>query len=255
MIKINNYLKNLNRIEFVITSDCTGCCKHCSQGDHRYTGNFIDPEAASELVTIVSSKYPITSVMTFGGEPLMHPESVCAIHSAATKAGIIKRQLITNGYFTKDIYKIKDVVKKIKLSGVNDLLLSADAFHQETIPLDIVKIFASYVLDEGINIRLNPAWLVDRQHSNLYNDKTRIILNELVNLGVIESYGNNIFPEGNAKRNFSEYFDKNKEYINPYEESPYDIRSISIEPDGAIFGQNIYEKNIGEILSDYRPQI
>lgn len=31
---INKYLKNLNRIEFVITNSCTGKCKHCSQDSH-----------------------------------------------------------------------------------------------------------------------------------------------------------------------------------------------------------------------------
>lgn len=31
---MNEYLKNLNRIEFVITDSCTGKCKHCSQGNH-----------------------------------------------------------------------------------------------------------------------------------------------------------------------------------------------------------------------------
>lgn len=31
---LNKYLKNLNRIKFVITNSCTGKCKHCSQGSH-----------------------------------------------------------------------------------------------------------------------------------------------------------------------------------------------------------------------------
>ena len=33
--KMNKYLKNLNRIEFVVTMACTGKCKHCSQGEHK----------------------------------------------------------------------------------------------------------------------------------------------------------------------------------------------------------------------------
>ena len=31
---MNKYLKNINRIEFVVTMACTGKCKHCSQGSH-----------------------------------------------------------------------------------------------------------------------------------------------------------------------------------------------------------------------------
>ena len=39
--------------------------------------------------------------MTFGGEPLLYPETVCKIHSAAKEMNIPKRELITNGYFSK----------------------------------------------------------------------------------------------------------------------------------------------------------
>lgn len=31
---MNKYLKNLNRIEFVVTMACSGRCKHCSQENH-----------------------------------------------------------------------------------------------------------------------------------------------------------------------------------------------------------------------------
>lgn len=35
-------LKNLNRIEFVITLACTGKCKHCSQGAHMAGGSGVE---------------------------------------------------------------------------------------------------------------------------------------------------------------------------------------------------------------------
>ena len=53
---MNNYLKNLNRIEFVVTMACTGKCKHCSQGEHRLRGAVIDGEKAMDAVFKVSEK-------------------------------------------------------------------------------------------------------------------------------------------------------------------------------------------------------
>ena len=41
---MNKYLKNLNRIEFVVTYACTGMCKHCSESDHKSCGERIDPK-------------------------------------------------------------------------------------------------------------------------------------------------------------------------------------------------------------------
>ena len=96
--------------------------------------------------------------MTFGGEPLLCADTVFAIHKTATDMGIPHRQLITNGYFSNDMAKIKSVAQGLAECGVNDILLSVDAFHQETIPLDIVKAFAKYVFETGTIIRVQPAW-------------------------------------------------------------------------------------------------
>ena len=70
-------------------------------------------------------------------------------------------------------------------------------------------------------------------------------------MGIKEGEGNVIFPWGNAKIYLKDYFDKEKEYINPYEENPKDLRTISINPDGTIFGKSIYKENIINILDSY----
>lgn len=250
---MNNCLKNLNRVEFVVTYDCTGKCKHCSEGDHPYTGVHLEENIAGVLYKI-KKEYNITSVMTFGGEPLLYPDTVCAVHSLATELGIEKRQLITNGFFSKDAEVIKSVAENLSQCGVNDILLSVDAFHQETIPLDIVKKFAYEIKNRGLNIRTSPAWLVSREDKNIYNIKTLDIVKEFTNMGINEGNGNVIFPEGNARKYLTEYFDENKEYINPYEDNPEDLRSVSIEPDGKLLGESIYETDIIDILESYKKQ-
>ena len=249
---MNRFLKNLSRIEFVITYDCTGRCKHCSEGEHLSEGIHIDKDAASRIVYDIAEKYNIKSVMTFGGEPLLYPDSVCAIHSAAKISGIPKRQLITNGYFSNDAEKIKAVVSNLSASGVNDILLSVDAFHQETIPKEPVKLFAGEIKKAGLPVRLSPAWLVSRDDNNIYNIKTAEILSEFKAMGIDESDGNIVFPEGNALKYLKEYF-KEQIPVNPYVENPADVKSISINPDGSIWGKNAYNENIIKILDKYNP--
>ena len=39
---MNEYLKELKRIEFVVTMGCTGRCRHCSEGSHDFDGEHID---------------------------------------------------------------------------------------------------------------------------------------------------------------------------------------------------------------------
>ena len=65
---MNQYLKNLNKIEFVVTYACTGRCKHCSEGEHTSCGEHIDSQIAADAVRRIAAEYDIKTVMTFGGE-------------------------------------------------------------------------------------------------------------------------------------------------------------------------------------------
>lgn len=250
---MNEYVKNLNRIEFVVTMACTGRCKHCSEGEHISCTGHIDADVAIKAIRDICKNYKIESLMTFGGEPLLYPEVVCKIHKTATQMGIPTRDLITNGFFAKDKKRIEEVVELLANSGVSKILLSVDAFHQETIPLEPVKYFAECVKKTEISIKLSPAWLVSENDNNPYNIKTREFIKEFDRLNIPVGSGNVVFPSGNAIKYLSEYFDENKEYSSPYEDDPTDIRAISFSPNGDVLKGNIYQNNIMDILKEYRP--
>ena len=250
---MNPYIKNLRKIEFVVTLACTGKCKHCSEGDHDGFTEHIDKTIAAEAVRKICSYYSISTVMTFGGEPLLYPDTVCAIHKAAASLGVSKRQVITNGFFSKDKDRIRTVALSLAESGVNALLLSVDAFHQETIPLDTVMYFAGCAADCGIPVRLQPAWLVSAEDQNSYNKKTKEILRAFEPLRIPLNEGNVIFPEGNALKYLREYFDDSAAPSSPYEEDPEDIRTISFDANGDVLNGNVYKTDILEIIRTYRP--
>ena len=249
---MNKYLKNLSKIEFAVTFACTGRCKHCSGGDRSDCGEKIDPVVSADAVRRIAALYDIKTVMTFGGEPLLHTDAVYSIIGAAKEMNVPKRQLITNGYFSKDESTVREVAKRLYECGVNDLLLSVDAFHQETIPLETVRVFAAEAKRCGIPIRLQPAWLVSPEAKNPYNEKTRALLDSFSDLGISESEGNVIFPEGNALKFLSEYFvDSTPE--NPYIEDPHDLRCISFSPNGDVLDGNVYLRDIADIMKNYKP--
>ena len=249
---MNLYLKNLNKIEFVVTYACTGRCKHCSEGDHTNCGQRIDPGIAADAVRKIGLEYDVKTVMAFGGEPLLYTDAVYAIMKAAKDLNIPKRQVITNGYFSKDADKIREVAQELFLCGVNDLLLSVDAFHQETVPLDVVKQFAAEALTCGIPIRLSPAWLRGEADENPYNQKTREILFGFTEMEIPVGEGNVIFPEGNALKYLAAYFTDTLPE-NPYREDPRDVRCVSFAPNGDVLGGNVHERDIMKIIQDYEP--
>ena len=249
---MNQYLKNLNKIEFVVTYACTGRCKHCSEGEHTSCGERIAPDIAADAVRKIAAEYDIKTVMTFGGEPLLYTDAVYAIMKTAKELNVPRRQVITNGYFSKNADKIREVAERLAACGVNDLLLSVDAFHQETIPLDVVKRFAAEAKKNGIPLRLSPAWLVSATDDNPYNVKTREILDSFADMEIPVGAGNVIFPEGNALEYLAEYF-TGALPENPYTDDPRDVRCVSFEPNGNVLGGNVYERDIMEIIKDYAP--
>ena len=215
-------------------------------------GERIDPQIVADAVRKIAAEYDIKTVMTFGGEPLLYTDAVYAIIKTATELNIPKRQVITNGYFSKNADKIREVAERLAKCGVNDLLLSVDAFHQETIPLDVVKQFAAEAKKRDIPIRLQPAWLVSVTDDNPYNIKTREILASFADMEIPANEGNVIFPEGNALKYLAEYFtDEFPE--NPYVEDPCDVRCVSFSPNGDVLGGNVYERDIMEIIKNYTP--
>jgi len=207
---------------------------------------------AADAVRKIASAYTVQTVMAFGGEPLLYMDSVYDIMTSAKELNVPRRQVITNGFFSRNEDTIRDVAERIALCGVNDLLLSVDAFHQETIPLDVVKLFAAEAKKCGIPIRLQPAWLVSAEDDNLYNVKTRAILDSFADMELQVNEGNVVFPEGNALKYLSEYF-TDKTPDNPYTEDPFDVRCVSFSPNGDVLGGNVYERDIMDIIRDYTP--
>jgi len=191
-------------------------------------------------------------------------EVTAAIHKTATQCGIKTRQILTSGYFTNSAEESRIVAKALANAGVNNLLLSVDAFHQEHIPFEPVYQFACDVIDAKISgAILYPAWLVNREHQNPYNAKTKEILEKFYDLSIpIDEYDNQIALIGQAAKLLRGY----------YQESELDISNariggcsellkatnISIVPNGDVmvcgfvFG-NIYDEDVLDVIARYNP--
>lgn len=266
MNAFTNPFVDLRRIEITVTHRCTGRCLHCQVGAfiNAPGPSHVPGVLAAQAIRTAARHYPLTSIMTFGGEPLLYAEDTAAVHAAATACGIATRQLITNGYFTRDIGRAKQVARMLKDTGTNDVLLSVDCFHQERIPLERVRAFAEALLGAGLaQVRLQPAWVVDAAHDNIYNARTYALLDQLADLH-LGLAGNDIFMAGNAAKNLAGYYPPPRldpagrcggmPYADPLDH----VRSISIEPDGAVavcgfvLG-NLHAADIATMLAAYDP--
>jgi hypothetical protein len=258
---------NVERIEFVITFRCNSHCKHCSvdRGKRGLKPAAINSELATQIVKKVAREYSPTSVMTFGGEPLLFPEVVCAIHEAAKTSGISRREIITNAGWPRSETGFRAVALKLAESGVTDVAVSVDGFHQEHIPIDVVEHNVRALVDAGISVGWNPCWVISKDHRNPWNERTKSVLRDLGHLPVTESYGNTVYPAGNALKWLLDFMpSKTAMPIGSCEDVPYagrldQVTSISVEPDLSIsvckqfaIG-NAGESDVLDILQSYNP--
>lgn len=239
---MNPYL-DLHRLEFSITYRCNAHCPHCQVEDdlRRSTPAAIDPALGAQIVHRVARAYPLRSLMTFGGEPLLYPEAICAIHGAAQEEGIAHRSIITNASVPRPEAAFRALARRLVECGVNAVYISVDAFHQAGIPLDVVERNVRALVEAGIEeLVWNPCWVVSREHDNPWNRRTREVLAELSHLPAREDEGNVVQPDGHARDTLAEYLPPkvplptgscgDMPYTGPLDE----IGSIGIEPDGAI---------------------
>jgi len=159
---------DIKRIEIVVTKACSGKCKHCS-AKLEERGGSVNADAVTRAIKQLTSRYNVETIMTFGGEPLLFSDTVCKIHETARECGIAGRAVITNGFFSHDNDKVESVAASLCASGVDNVYLSVDAFHQEYIPIEPVVCFAEALVKHGVKrLRIHPAWVVNRQHQNHY---------------------------------------------------------------------------------------
>jgi hypothetical protein len=263
--RINKYIQ-LDRLEFVTTWKCNSRCKHCSVAGKRASKPAVNnTEIATEIIKQLTSTYALKSFMTFGGEPLLFPEVICSIHEAAARGGIARREIITNAGWPGVEKKYQSIASKLANSGVTNIYVSVDAFHQEHILVDLVKRNVKELVSAGISVKWNPCWVISEKHDNPWNERTRIILDELSDIGVAVAEGNNVQPSGNALKWLTDFLPSKA--LSPEgtcEDVPYagrldKITSISIEPDGGILIcnnltiGNAGKQNILDILESYDP--
>jgi len=265
---LNKFI-NIDRVEFIVTYQCNSHCKHCQLGEEKRgrEPSSINCQLASQIVKEVARENSPTSVMTFGGEPLLFPEVVCAIHEAAKDSGIGIREVITNAGVPRSEARFQVLANRLAESGVTHAAVSVDSFHQEYIPVSIIEHNVRSLLDVGISVGWNPCWVVSEKDTNPWNERTRAILSELAHiLPLTESdEGNIVQPAGNALNWLSGFIpSKTIDPKGSCEDVPYanrldKVTNLSIEPDGSVavckelYIGNAGQRDILEILRNYNP--
>ncbi len=266
---MNLYL-SIKRIEMAVTYRCISHCRHCqvSEVQRMMNPSHLAPDLAERAVREVASVSPVNSLMTWGGEPLLYPDTVCAAHAAARDCGMQWRTIITSLGTPVGEEDFRRLARRLKDSGVTDMYLSVDAFHQEWIPLEVVRRNTLALVEVGIGyLAWNVSFLVSPDADNRWNARTHQILKELAGLPVHFDLKDAVIvqPLAHAPENLAEFFPPRRPVVAgrcgdlPYTAPPDRAHLLGITPDGSLelcFGVrigNLAQGHAGEICERYNP--
>lgn len=135
---MNGSLSNLKSVVILVTMDCDCSCDHCFYFQCNPNHAPIDPDLIDDALESISGQHNISTVHFAGGEPFYHYDVMVECIKRCKKHGIDYFSISTNGAWADDFEVVRQKLDRLRELGVNSIGVSADSFHQKTIPLENV---------------------------------------------------------------------------------------------------------------------
>jgi len=131
-------LKNLKTIVILVTMKCNCSCAHCFYFTKNSKPDPIDPDIIEEALKSIDGQHNILNVHFAGGEPFYCYDVMVESIERCKKFGINNFSLSTNGIWAGDPDITHEKLTELRELGVNSIGVSADAFHQQVVPIENV---------------------------------------------------------------------------------------------------------------------
>ncbi|MFX1419987.1 MAG: radical SAM protein [Promethearchaeota archaeon] len=259
-MSIEQRKKNITFLTFLISYKCTNECKHCAlHGSPNQDNSLIELEDVKKYLEDITANYNINEIGFFGGEPLLHFDLLVSLIEEVKRYDISKIGLPTNGYWGKNDLIAKKYALKLKEAGLNQIGFSVDAFHQEFISLDSVRVALKAAYDAGIEwIGLVAQNLGSKDEKNEFNDQTKKITDTLSKeFEFCQVINSELLVMGRAASQLTNYYSMTT--IPSDKCLNFKFPMFMIDPNGWIFHQscqgisigNAKEKYLSEIISEF----
>jgi hypothetical protein len=145
-------IKNLVSGGVIVNYHCVSRCGHClyNCGPHR-SRHYLSAERAEEIfgrIEVLGCR----SVHIGGGEPLLDPDGLLAVLSAARRAGMGIDYVETNSAWYVDKARAVSMLADLRAGGLPTLLVSISPFHNAYIPFARVRGVIEACRETGVQV-------------------------------------------------------------------------------------------------------
>ncbi|HWT30792.1 MAG TPA: radical SAM protein [Propylenella sp.] len=146
---------------------CNLRCGHCNVGSHPERREALEPEEV-ELILAAAARAGKRHVTFSGGEPMLDRSALLAALGAANRLGLAS-DLETNAFWARSPVAARDELRVLADSGLQGLVLSADAFHSNQMALakTIHAAQAAYAVGLLVEVNFCPSGDLQRDEAVL----------------------------------------------------------------------------------------
>lgn len=185
---------HVKSVDFLLTFRCPSRCKHCSYKAGPERIGYMKLTEAEEYLKELTGTQPLETICAHGGEPFLYFQLLKQIVEKAKKLEVPQRWVITNGYWAKNQKTAIKKLTELKDAGLTHITFSVDSFHQEYVPLEMVRKGVKAAISIGFErICVDSHFLVGSNSNNSHDNLTKKALESLEGLDEIEI---NRYPTG-----------------------------------------------------------
>ena len=220
----------INRSGILITYKCNAACRHCLYMSNPKKNSLMQLDDARHYFNEFAKLGLKGDVLHIaGGEPFLYYDHLLEIVRTANKAGMAPLNMVeTNAFWCRSEDIAKRRFKELKQAGMIHIFFSADAYHQEFVPVEHVRngVRAAKQIfgEENVYIR----------HEKFVDDPQDI--SDIPN--TIRQIGEQM--AGRASGMLAQYLEHKpvESFISQNCESelhPHQMEQVHIDPDGLVF--------------------
>jgi len=131
-------LERLESLSILLGMKCNSKCPHCFYFPRHDNYAPLDPELLDDALKSIAGLHKINSVNFAGGEPFYYYDVMLACIEVLKKRGIKFFSLSTNAGWADSVATARKKIIELTKLGLGCMWVSADSFHQKTVPLDNV---------------------------------------------------------------------------------------------------------------------
>lgn len=156
-------------IAFSYTLNCNARCAHCGvNGGPKRRGKLGVEKTIAAIKVAAQAGIKVAGFT--GGEPLLYTDDLTTIMQTCHDAYGTVFSLTTNGYWAFSAKAARSLVDRLASAGLIKLRMSADAYHQEFVPLERVIMAVEAGLARGIKVRVDGVvGLNDRETAKIFS--------------------------------------------------------------------------------------